>query len=322
MPDLPTPRVIATVAAMLGGLALGSVMRLVALRSAEPDVAARRRASLKTWWLLALLLTLAIGFGRIGVALLLLFACVLAFREYARITGLDRSDRPGTAVVYGGTVVHVAQLASGCDFGWLPVAMLLILGALKAASGKTQNYLRTVAGLFWGWTVFAYAPLHALRLYLLPERVFGVAGPSGALLCLLILTVSNDIGQALIGRRIGRRRIAPTVSPRKTWEGFLGGIVVTALLGLVLLPILTALGPTTPPLPSGITPSLLGALLGSLLAVSGFFGDINVSAIKREAGVKDGSRLLPGQGGVIDRIDSLTFTAPVFYYSLRWLGER
>ena len=325
MLDLPTPRVMWTIAAMLGVLALGSLSRLAALRSAAPDVASRRRASLKTWWTLALLLTLAVCVGRIGVALLLIVASVLAVREFARITGLDRSDRQGMVVVYGGILVYTALLSIGGNADWMPVAMLLVLGAVKAVAGQTQNYMRSVAGLFWGWAILGYAPAYALRLYALPDRALGTAGPSGALLCIVILTSSSDIVQALIGRRIGRRRIAPMVSPRKSWEGFVGGIVITALLGLVLLPNLTALGQTgisRTLLPSGVAPALLGALLGALLAVSGFFGDINVSAIKRESGVKDGSRLLPGQGGMIDRIDSLTFTAPVFYYSLRWLCEQ
>jgi phosphatidate cytidylyltransferase len=310
---------------MLGVLALGSVIRYVAVRSANPEVASRRRASLKTWWVLALLLTLAIGCGRIGVAVLLLVSSILALREFTRLTGLDRSDRTGVAVVSGGAAVYIGLLAFGSDPGGMPVAILLVLGAVRVLSGQTQNYLRSVAGLFWGWTVLVYAPAHALRLYLLPERALGDAGPGGACLSLLILTASNDIAQALIGRRIGRHRIVPTVSPRKTGEGLSGGVAVTAMLGAALLPGLTAVGQivaAAPPFLSRLPPVLVCAILGALLAVCGFLGDVNLSAIKREAGVKDGSRLLPGQGGMIDRIDSLTFTAPVFYYSLRWLCER
>ena len=134
---------------------------------------------------------------------------------------------------------------------------------------------------------------------------------------LLVLTESNDIFQALIGRLFGahkRHRITPTISPNKTWEGFLGGLLVTITLALLLAPWMTDLGRVAGPfdLPEPLRPWIAPLLAALLIAVAGFFGDINMSAIKRDAGVKDSSKLMPGMGGLIDRVDSLTITAPVF----------
>jgi phosphatidate cytidylyltransferase len=110
------------------------------------------------------------------------------------------------------------------------------------------------------------------------------------------------------------------LSPNKTWEGFLGGLLVTLILAVVLAPWLTGL--TAHPGPLGLSDALqrwLGPLAaGLLIAVAGYFGDINMSGLKRDSGVKDSSKMLPGMGGLIDRIDSLTFSAPTFVYFLVW----
>jgi phosphatidate cytidylyltransferase len=128
-----------------------------------------------------------------------------------------------------------------------------------------------------------------------------VAGGAGWFLFLMRLTEFDDIAQALVGRSIGRRKIAPVVSPHKTWAGFVGGVLLTSLLAGLLGRWLTPWQPT------------VAMLAGLLISLAGFLGDLNISGIKRDRGVKDSSNLLPGQGGVLDRIDSLTFAAPAFY---------
>lgn len=119
---------------------------------------------------------------------------------------------------------------------------------------------------------------------------------------LLIITALNDVAQYLVGRPCGRHRIAPVLSPNKTWQGLLGGIAISALLSLLI----------GTQLQLAAHSSLLW--LGALLSVSGFFGDLAFSALKRHAGIKDFSDLLPGHGGLLDRIDSLMFTAPLLWF--------
>ena len=141
----------------------------------------------------------------------------------------------------------------------------------------------------------------------LPETSNPVAGNAGWIVYLVLLTECNDIAQALWGRQLGRHKVTPHVSPNKTWEGLLLGIFTTILLAIALAPLLTSL------------PFVWSALAGALIGVSGFFGDITMSAVKRDVGIKDSSTLLPGQGGMLDRIDSLMFTAPVMFYFVYWL---
>jgi phosphatidate cytidylyltransferase len=104
----------------------------------------------------------------------------------------------------------------------------------------------------------------------------------------------------------GRHKIVPTVSPNKTWEGFLGGVATTTLLAVVLAPLLT---PMTLP---------LSLAAGLLIGLGGFIGDVTLSALKRDIGIKDTGGLIPGHGGLLDRIDSLIYTAPLFFHFVRY----
>lgn len=127
-------------------------------------------------------------------------------------------------------------------------------------------------------------------------------------LLLVITTECNDIFQYLTGKMFGKRKIAPHISPNKTVEGFLGGLlltpVLTNLLGFFLLPGRSIVFYT---------------LLGLGIAFVGFCGDLFISRVKRRAGVKDTGRLIPGHGGLLDRVDSLIFSAPLFYWFIRFM---
>lgn len=313
--DLIHERMLVILASMSGALIVGSAVRFVALRGAEPDIASKRLASLRTWWVLALLLSGALLLGTVGLMLLLMLAGGLGLREFTRICGLERTDPVAAGLAWLMIPVHYALVLWGPEelsLLLLPLGFPLFLGGWKAASGRTADFVRSTAVLSFGVLLLVYAPSFALRLCSLPDALNQTAGPAGWLLFLLILTEMNDISQALVGRRLGAHKITPRVSPKKSWEGFAGGVVVTCLLAVLLAPWLTALANG-----DGSASFLLPVLAGLLIAVAGFLGDINMSAVKRDVGVKDGSTLLAGQGGVIDRIDSLTFTAPVFYWFVR-----
>ena len=145
-----------------------------------------------------------------------------------------------------------------------------------------------------------FAVSHAA--YLLVLESDAPAGGAGLLLFLLFLTQANDVAQYVWGRLFGRRKAAPSVSPNKTVEGYLGGFATTGVLALALAPFLT---------PMDWKHALVGGLI---IGFAGFMGDVTISAVKRDIGVKDTGSLLPGHGGVLDRIDSLTFTAPLFFH--------
>jgi phosphatidate cytidylyltransferase len=137
---------------------------------------------------------------------------------------------------------------------------------------------------------------------------------------LIVFTECHDIFQALWGRRFGRHKLTPQVSPHKTWEGFvLGGLTVLAI-GILLAPVLTPLAePWSLQLGTHVwrIPYVGALAAGGILILAGVMGDLNISALKRDAAVKDTGTWLPTQGGILDRVNSLTFTAPAFYYFVR-----
>jgi phosphatidate cytidylyltransferase len=241
--------------------------------------------------------------------------------------GLQISERPALiaanlVVVFNYLLIVLGNTAAFPVF--IPLGSLMVLALIQILQGKATGYVRTTGGLFWGLMVINYGIAHAAYLFIHPTFLAGPAGPAGWFLYLLILTEANDIFQALVGRSVIaahlRHCICPTLSPKKTWEGFIGGLTVTIILAVWLAPWLTTLstsaGPFALPL---LSEAYTGpCLAGLVIAVSGFFGDINMSGIKRDCNRKDASQLLPGMGGVIDRIDSLTFAAPAFVYLIVW----
>jgi phosphatidate cytidylyltransferase len=127
------------------------------------------------------------------------------------------------------------------------------------------------------------------------------------MLFVLVVVQFNDVAQFIWGHMLGRTPIVPAVSPSKTWEGFLGGIVTSMLLAIILAPRLTPFN------------TLAAALLGMTLSICGFFGDVTLSAVKRDLGLKDTGTILRGHGGILDRVDSLTLAAPIAFHIIRYV---
>ena len=301
---------IGTFTALCGGTAV----RIVALRKADPELAKKRMGSLKVWWTLAILMALAAVFQRPGAAVLLAVASFLGLREFLDLIGKQRIGRIAVIVAFASVPLQYLLIVMGLDNESkfiLPVGMLLLLSTLRLMGGETQGFIRTTAGVYWGVMLLVYSLSHAAMLFTIATDHMPAVGASGWFLFVVIVTEMDDIAQALVGRAIGRRKITPTISPNKTWEGFLGGVFTSIVLSILLAPWLTSF-------PSVLTAHglLMSAGSGLLIVAAGFFGDINMSAVKRDVGVKDGSSILPGMGGIIDRVDSLTFTAPAFYYFL------
>lgn len=309
MLTFPSTTLLWLLGSLLAALVVGSVARFISLRNADETLRHKRFASLRTWWILAAVWGGCLLAGRPGVCLLLTIVSIVAFYEYAGMLGLRTSERPAVAAAYAIAVVNYLLILCGQASAFIlfvPLAALAIVALVQILQGKAHDYIRTTSAIFWGMMILFYGLGHAAYLFIHPAFAGGPAGPAGWFLYLLILTESNDIFQALVGRSIGankRHRITPTLSPNKTWEGFIGGLFATLALALILAPWITTLDTLKEPLAVGL-----------VIAIAGFFGDINMSGIKRDSGVKDGSQLLPGMGGLVDRIDSLTFTAPAFVY--------
>lgn len=299
------PGLLGVVAAGFAALAVGSIIRLVALRGVADPVRADRLASLRTWWMVAVLVAAVALSGRIVAVAVFTVVSGLGFHEILRLAPL--SDSPDTGLFPALILMAFGYLCIGA--GWsgvfpvfLPLAGLLWISTRLLGGRRGIGGVSGAARWLWGLLLVGYGVSHAPALFLLPGGGSAGAGGGGWFLFLVLVVETDDIFQALVGRAVGRRQLAPEISPQKTWEGYVGGLVLT-------LPLAAAVGPWITPL------DVWGAVAAGFLASTlGVVGDLTISAVKREAGAKDSGTLLPGHGGVLDRIDSLIFTAPLFYY--------
>jgi phosphatidate cytidylyltransferase len=265
---------------------------------------------IRTWWVIIFLVFGALLLSRGAAIVFFGLVSYLAFKEFITLIPTRRADH---------RVLFWAYLAIPLQYFWayiewygmfiifIPVYMFLLLPVRMTLRGRTEGFLKAAGTLQWGLMTTVFSLSHLAFLLVLPDD--GPAEPMGVglVLYLISLTEINDVAQYLWGKSCGRRKVVPEVSPNKTWAGLVGGVASTTVLALVLAPALTPL--------SGWHALLVGALIG----VTGFFGDICISAVKRDIGIKDTGNLLPGHGGILDRVDSLTFTAPLFFHFVRYL---
>lgn len=301
---VPAPLVwgLGTVLAMLTAGALAALV-LPRLRPGVDHGDLRRRVN--SWWVMAALLAAALLAG--WRATLLLFAVIsfLALREFLSLAPIRREDRLIVLLAYLTIPASYALLAAdryGLYLVFIPVWVFLAAPFLMACIGQIRGYLPTAALFHWAMMTCVYNLGFAAYLSRAPADHAPQAGGAGLVFFLLLATEANDVAQYVWGKLIGRRKIVPKVSPNKTWEGFIGGWATTAALIWFAGPLFTPLHGV------GL------AMVAALLPLAGFAGDVTMSAIKRDLGVKDTSALIPGHGGVLDRVDSLTFTAPLFFH--------
>lgn len=263
---------------------------------------------IKAWWVMIAVIFGAFLLGRDGVILLFAFVSFAALREYVTLTHFRRSDHWILLGIF--LVILPAQYFLiwwdwyGLYSIFIPVYCFLVMPALAAVMGDTDRFLDRVAEQQWGVMLAIYCISHIPALATL--RIEGFDGKELLLIAFLIITVQgSDVLQYIFGKLFGQRRLAPRVSPSKTWEGLLGGLAVVSLLGAALHP-LTPFGP-------------LGAgALAALSCLMGVLGGLVASAVKRDRGVKDWGHLIDGHGGMLDRADSLVFAAPIFFHIVRY----
>jgi len=264
----------------------------------------------RSWWLMVLIFTIAMLLTRTVSLVFFGLVSFLALKEYLSLIPTRRADR---------RVLFWAYLTIPVQYYWIgiewygmfiifiPVYAFLLLPMRMLLIGETHGFLNAVGTLHWGLMTTVFSISHVAYLLVLPATDRHPAGGAGLVLFLVILTQLNDVGQYIWGKLLGHHHVVPSVSPNKTWEGLIGGVITTTGLALLLAPWLTPL-------------TLLQALLaGLLIGVAGFIGDVTISALKRDIGVKDSGGMIPGHGGILDRIDSLTYTAPLFFHFIYYL---
>lgn len=265
-------------------------------------------ARIKAWWIMA-----AVFFGAIAVSnrISLLFFGFLSFwalKEY--ITLLKTRPADHRALVWAFLAVPIQYIWVGMNwYGmfiiFIPVYMFLFLPIRLVLARETTGFVASASQIQWGLMAFVFGLSHLAMLLTLPAASNSSANGRTLLLFLVFVVEMSDVLQFVWGKTLGRHKILPTVSPNKTWEGFLGGIITTSLASLLI----RFLTPFTPW-------ETIGVAL--LLTVAGFLGGAVMSAVKRDFGVKDFGGLIPGHGGMLDRVDSLCYAAPVFFHYLHY----
>jgi phosphatidate cytidylyltransferase len=299
--NLPADNVLWCLGAI--GLLLSIATLTVYLVPAFKQIELQQR--LTSWcWIVALFATTLIANRSIALCLYG-FLSFLAFKEYISLIPTRLSDR---------RVLFWAYLAIVIQYYWIsihwyvmflifvPVYTFLFLPMRMVIAGETQGFLKAIGTLHWGLMLTVFSLGHLAYLLMLPDRGNPIAGSAGLVLYLVFLTEINDIAQYIWGKSLGRHPVTPTVSPNKTWEGLIGGILTTTSLAIAIAPFLTPF-------------DWIHALgVGLIISCAGFIGDVTISALKRDLGVKDSGNIIPGHGGILDRIDSLTYTAPLFFH--------
>lgn len=263
------------------------------------ELAARTRS----WWIMAGMFIGAVFISYNISYFFLAFLSFIAFRELYSVLGFREADRG--ALFWGILAIpiqyYLAYLAwYGAFIIFIPVVMFLVLPLRLVLKGDTHGITKSMALLQWILMLSVFGISHLAYLLSLPELPGFSSGGRGLLLFLVFLTEINDVMQFIWGKLLGRHKILPKISPNKTWEGFLGGVISTTVIGY-FLGFLTPLS----------APNVI--LVSALIAIAGFSGDVVISAIKRDKGIKDMGNSIPGHGGVSDRIDSLAYTAPYFH---------
>lgn len=268
------------------------------------------RLRIRSWWIMVTILFLVLVSSQTTAIVFFGFLSFLTLKEFLSIVPTRQADR---------RVIFWAYLSIPLQYYWvsmgwygmfiifIPVYVFLFLPMRMILIGETQGFIHSAGVLHWAVMLTVFAISHIAYLLTLP--VLNVAaGNIGLVLFLLLMTEFNDVCQYIWGKMLGRHKIIPKVSPNKTWEGFLGGFISTTACAGYVAPLLT--------------PLLFeqGLIAGSIIAVAGFVGDVVISSVKRDLHIKDSGSLIPGHGGILDRLDSLIYTAPLFFHFLYYVA--
>jgi len=266
------------------------------------------KGRIRAWWKMCIMFALCLLVGHVATLVLFAIISFLALREYMTLVPTRRGDH--RTLFWSFFVIMPLQyyLVGIQWYGFfavmIPVVSFIFIPSSMAIYGDTEQFLERAAKIQFGLMVCAYGLSHAPAL--MQMNVPGFAGHEARLLLYMgIVDQMNDVLQYLWGRLIGRHKVAWRVSPSRTWEGFFGGVISATALG-------AALWWVTP-----FTP-LQSAGMAFTICIVGSAGGLVMSAVKRDIGIKDFGVVVEGDGGVLDRIDSLCFAAPLFFHLVRY----
>lgn len=264
---------------------------------------------IRSWWWIMILLFGCLFLGKLASITLFMFISYLALKEFFSTVPTQHVDR---------SVLFWAYLSIPLQYYWvytawygmflvfIPVYVFLLLPFRRVLTQKAEGFTQAMGIIHWGVMLSVFCLSHIA--FLLQVDTHSTASSGSSLVLLLLLTTQfNDIAQYICGKTFGKHKIIPQISPNKTWGGFIGGVICTTILTSQLAPLLS---------PFSVSQSLI---LGLIISSMGFVGDVVMSAVKRDLGIKDYSQLIPGHGGILDRCDSLIYTAPLFFHYYAYL---
>ena len=297
--------------AIVGGILTLATLILALLQVVRPGAyLAELWARTRSWWIMAGLFFAAAVAGAWISLVMFAFMSFWAMKEYVTLLKTRAADHAALVLAFAAIPIQYAWVAIGW-YGmfiiFIPVYMFLALPIRLVLSKETGGFVASASQIQWGLMAFVFGLSHMSYLSRLRAT-----GPGGALadgrtllLFLVFVVEMSDVLQYVWGKTLGRHKVVPTVSPNKTWEGLVGGVLSASLASLLL---------------RFLTPfSLLETFcVAVLVTVAGFFGGTVMSAVKRDFGVKDFGSLIPGHGGMLDRLDGLCYAAPVFFHYVRY----
>ena len=330
--DWPTLGLLAGVFALLAiGAVVGWLLSRQPESSINPALIRLFNQRIVAWWAMFATLIFSAVLGRPMIVILFFFVSFWALREFITMTPTRLADHRTlfwtffviTPLQYffvfvGNTYAWWFNLGENGDlYGlysiFIPVYCSLLIPARMALAGDPKRFLERFAKIQSGLLICVYALSHApalLDLELVTWRSDGTyveyqGSPSGLLFYFIILVQLSDVFHYLANKIFTRHVIAPSINGSRTWEGLLVGTLATALAGLALW---------------WVTPFTLAgsACMALIISLMGFCGTMTMSAVKRDRGVRDYGTLVRGHVGVLDRIDSICFAAPVFYHLTRF----
>ncbi|MDH7795611.1 MULTISPECIES: phosphatidate cytidylyltransferase [unclassified Beijerinckia] len=309
---LPPPNLVIVLSGLLVILIIASGIGYGLQLKLSPDgsnpVIENLNDRIRAWWVMVVLMGLALIGGKTGVTLLFAFCSFAALREFITLINTRRADHWALAAAFF-VVLPVQYYLIWIDwYGlysiFIPVYAFLLMPIIAALRGDTDHFLVRIAEVQWALMICVFCVSYVPAL--LSLDIADYQGRNVLLIAFLVIVVqASDVLQYVWGKLIGRTKIAPRLSPSKTVEGFVGGALSAMAVGAGL----SWITPFTP---------LQAAFLSFVIVVMGFFGGLVMSAIKRDRGVKDWGHLIAGHGGFIDRLDSVIFSAPIFFHLVRY----
>jgi phosphatidate cytidylyltransferase len=290
-------------------LVIATTVRLTLLiKNKETDYTELRLRIQSWWWMIAIMFFVFI-FSHSATIIFFAFLSFIALKEFLSIVPTRLSDRRVIFWLYLSIPLQYYWVSIewyGLFVIFIPVYIFLFIPMRMVIIGETEGFIKSAGILHWSVMLTVFSVSHLAYLLVLPEKNQS-AGGVGLVLYLLFMTQFNDVCQYIWGKLLGKHKIIPKVSPNKTWEGFIGGLLTLTLASSIIAPYLTPLN------------WLEGIGAGLIICLGGFFGDVVISSVKRDLKIKDSGNLIPGHGGILDRIDSLIYTAPLFFHFLYYL---